>query len=779
MFLAVGLCGIPVSAGAQTRPAAPPASGTPRAIELLVEVSVNGAPAGGTSTILREPDGTFLATRDDLASWRLRVPASAAVVRDGRTLYPLVRIPGLDAKFDESRLVLALTADASLLDGTTLDAAAAAPPPPTLPALGGFFNYNVLGERFRGDTRFAGLFEAGLFGPHGVAISSFSGTDTPIVSGDVRGERVVRLDTYLRQDDPAAMRTLIVGDSINAPGTWGRSVRFGGIQYGTNFLTQPGFITFPLLGASGVATVPSVVDVLVDNVPVTQQRVPPGPFSVRDIPPITGAGEVQLVVRDALGREQTISQPFYASQSLLREGLSEFSVEFGSVRYDYGLQSNSYQGILGSGTYRRGISDSLTLGGRAEAYRDVTAAGVDASWLIAPLGVLSGALAGSHSDAGSGVLAQAGAEHRARRFSVAARGTWATSEFRQVGLFEGQNPLARQLLASASYSAGRAGAFSVAYASLALRGEAPRDLASAAWSVAVARLGFFSLNATRSFGDNPTTSLFAFFTVPLGQQTSLTLGADRRIAQNGDTREAGTVTLQRSLPPGPGFGYRIFANTERDAQAGVGLQSDYGTVLLDVARAEGETAGRVNMLGGVGVIAGHPFIARQLTDSFGLVRVGDYAGIPVLQDNQVIGRTDANGYVVLPRLRAYDRNPVSVDLSEVPLDARIDGSKLVAVPYYRSGVLYDFPVKRTRGAVLHLELEDGAPLPAGATVTVLETGETFPVAYRGEVYVSGLAETNRLRATWNERSCEIEVRYPQTQDPLPDLGRFGCPGVTQ
>ena len=773
LVLSASLLAASGEVAAQPRPA-PQA----RAVELLVDVTVNGARTPGPVAVLREPDGSVLVPAEELAQWRLRVPLQLAVTRERRTFYPLGGIPGLTATLDEPRLALAIEASPDLLAPTTLEAIGAAPRP-VPSALGGFMNYNLLAERFQGDNRLAGLVEVGVFGPLGVAIGSFTATNQPDQLNGTSADNVVRLDTYFRHDDPTQLRTLMVGDAINVPGAWGRSVRFGGVQYGTNFAVQPSFITFPLQAASGIAAVPSVVDVLVNNVPVSEQRVPPGPFSITNIPPVTGAGEVQLVVRDVLGREQVITRPFYASQRMLRPGLVDFSLEAGSVRTDYGLRSDGYQGVLASGTYRRGLSDTLTAGARAEAYRDVAAAGVDADWLAGDLGVLSSAVVASHGDAGQGVLGVAGVERRTPRFSVAARGAWASPDFRQVGLAAGQAPLARQLLASASYTTAGAGTFSAAYASQQLRDEPTQEVASATWSVSVGRLGFFSLTGTQVFGSGGVTTLLALFTVPLGQSTTVSLAGERRMPRRDDAQNEGALTLQRNLPPGPGFGYRLFASSERAYQAGLALQNDYATLFVDAARRDGEDAARVNVLGGVGVIAGRPFLARSLTDSFGLVRVGDYGDIRVLQDNQLIGRTDADGYAVLPRLRAYDANPVSIELRDLPLDAKIDGTKLVAVPYFRSGVLFDFPVRRERGAVLRLELEDGAPLPAGAVVRVVATGQAFPVANRGEAYVAGLVEKNALRAEWKGQSCEIEVRYPETRDPLPDLGVFVCRGVSR
>ncbi|HUX23605.1 MAG TPA: fimbria/pilus outer membrane usher protein, partial [Burkholderiales bacterium] len=210
-------------------------------------------------------------------------------------------------------------------------------------------------------------------------------------------------------------------------------------------------------------------------------------------------------------------------------------------------------------------------------------------------------------------------------------------------------------------------------------------------------------------------------------------------------------------------------------------QNDVGTYELDASHqkgGEGGTPVRLGVTGGIGMVGGHAFLSRAITDSFGVVRVADYPNVRVLQDYQVVGKTDANGYAVLPRMRAYDKNVVSVDQDDLPLDAAIGSLKLVATPYYRSGVLIDFPVKRERGGTLHVVLEDGSDLPSGALSQIVGKDEEFPVALHGEAYLTGFEAKNRIRFTWKGQNCTIDVPYPvNTKDALPDLGKFVCKGV--
>ncbi len=161
-----------------------------------------------------------------------------------------------------------------------------------------------------------------------------------------------------------------------------------------------------------------------------------------------------------------------------------------------------------------------------------------------------------------------------------------------------------------------------------------------------------------------------------------------------------------------------------------------------------------------------------------MVRIPDYPNVRVLADNQPAGRTDASGSALIPRLRAYDKNVISIDQRDLPLDAEISTLKLDAIPYFRSGVEIKFPIRHSRGATLTIHFQDGKPLPVGASVQEIGKDAIFTVGYNGEVYVVGLDSITRLRATWGDQSCEFDVAFIASADPLPDLGTFICQGIS-
>jgi outer membrane usher protein len=751
--------------------AGPPVAGAAFQERLLL-VDINGQQLNETVLVLEDKKGTLYLWGRDLQRWRLRLPDTrTGVDHRGESYYPLSAMAGVSHVLDPKRLTLMIEAPPEAFAETTRTARYAPIPPPVAPGPGGFLNYDLFAAHSPDSTQRLGQFELGYFNRAGI------GTASVLAENLGSHPRVTRLDTTWTVDYPEKLQSLRLGDAVNRPGTWGRSVRFGGIQYGTNFATQPGFVAFPLQSAAGQAVLPSTVDVFVNNALVARQSVPPGPFSIGNLPVVTGAGEVRLVVRDLFGREQLITQPFYASQALLREGLEDFSYELGLVRENFGLNSNDYGSWLGTGTYRRGLSERFTGEVHAEGLRDQATVGVGGDYLMPQVGTLSSYVATSHGRSRNGALLLLGIDRQARPWSLGARTQWTTRDFTQIGLLPGQLAPVRLSTFSLSHTAGAGGSIGFAYVLQHNRSQADARVATLSYSVFLGRIGSFSISAVRNLVGDVNTTVFALLSIPLNRST--TASFNPRFVRGGSAGSSHdfTATLQRHLPLGEGYGYRLLSRSNGAKEASYSLQNNFGLYTVEAAHALGTTATRVSAAGGVAVLGGDAFLSRRIDQSFAVARIPDYPDVRILADNQLAGRTDSNGNALIPRLRAYDRNVISVDQRDVPLDAEIRALKIETVPYFRSGVDVTFPIKRSRGATFTIRLEDGKPLPVGASVRIVGKDETYAVGYDGEVYVVGLDPANRLRATWRGQSCEFELRFTASTDPLPDLGTFICKGV--
>jgi outer membrane usher protein len=730
--------------------------------EMLLQFDLNKQYLDETVLLLRGKDGVLYAAAADLKRWRLRSPDVAPLVHKNEPFYPLKAISGLSYQIDETHLTVTVTAPAQAFMPNAIDEANKPAPLAAKPGLGGFFNYDLFAERASGMTRKSGLFEAGLFNGFGVGVGSF------VVNDDDISRRITRLETTWTKDFPDRLTSLRLGDSISQPGMWGRSVRFGGIQYGTNFAVQPGFVALPLQSIGGQAALPSTVELYVNNVLSGTKEVSPGPFSIPNVPVVTGQGNVRLVVRDVLGREQVITQPFYASASLLAKGLHDYSYELGAVRENFGIDSNDYGRPFIAATHGLGLTEQFTGEVHGEAQTDRQTLGFGAVLLAPLLGTFSAAVAASHSKQGKGGLLSVGFDRQASPVSLGVHSQITSPRFTQLGLDAG-TPAAR-LMANVNIGVvtRNNGSLGLAYVYLDNRDGHATQLASAGYSTEMGRWGFISLSVSKALHQSGSLALGAYWTMPMGSRTTSSVNVTRQ-----ENRTEVLTQLQRSLPSDDGIGYSIQLGERRAWDVELDAQNKIGTYSIEGASNQGQTGMRLDVSGGVALLDG-VHLTRRITDSFAVVKVPDFPNVRIYADNQPIGRTDANGSALVPRLRAYEENAISLEQMDLPLDARIGTLQMDAMPRFRSGMILEFPVSHARDAVMTLMLDDGGHLPPGATVKIEGQREEFPVGHDGVVYLTGLSAQNQLHASWRGHQCEVAVPFPPEAEPLPDLGTFVC-----
>lgn len=738
-------------------------------VESIVELRINDQAEATTLVVRRDVDGTLLLRATDLATLRLRPPARGAVLVNGERHYRLGPELGAAVAFDEATQSGRVTLPPGAFLPTQLEAATADRMRPQRAAPGAFLNYDVFAQHDRQGAQGGGLFELGLYGGDGVL------TGTMAARFDRERRAAVRLDTTWTRDFPDRLATLRVGDTISTPGAWGHAMRLGGLQFGTNFGTQPTLVTTPLLAARGEAVVPSTVDVFVNNRQVAREQVPPGPFTIDHLPALTGAGQLQVVVTDTLGRQQVITQPYYSGTALLRRGLEEYGAEIGSLREDYGTSSFAYGDLVGSATYRRGVTDRLTTGGRLEAQADGTlAAGIDAAWQAGQVGVVTGHIVAGGDDTDAGLLAGFGIERSGTHISAYAQTQYSSPGFRRVGM----RPLAeaprQRSFAGLGFDLRRYGNLQVAYGLQTFHGADPLQTLGLSYSVTLGSVGYLGLFASHTTTDGDESSVLLTWTLPLGERRTLSsaLQQTSRPAHEGGGFAAYT-TLQRDLPSDTGLGYRVALSSIDEHDASVAWQGRAGVASLDYGRRGDASGVRVGGTGALALTSVGVMPARRLDQSFAVVQVADYEGLRVFLDNQPVGRTDAHGRVLVDALRAYERNEVSVDPVEVPMDGAIAQTTLVVAPAYRSGAVVRFPVTRAHAATLRLVRADGTVVPAGAVAT-LDARRAFPVALDGVLYVEGLEHAARLHLQWAGGECSVAVRRPAGNDPVPDLGTVRC-----
>ncbi|MFG6429202.1 fimbria/pilus outer membrane usher protein [Roseateles sp. LYH14W] len=738
---------------------------------LLLALKVNGVPRDGMLRAVRLREGLAIpqSNWDDM---HLRLPASGPPrVIDGEQHVLLANAGPLRWRIDEASQTLELDAPASAFVGQSLDMAGGRPRVTAPSVWAPFMNYDAQWQR---RTRSPGaadaLWELGLMGPLG----DFSSTGLARSQGSG-----VRLDTRWQRDDPARLTRWRVGDAISHAGAWGRALRYGGLQWGTDFSLQPGFLSFPLPTLRGEAALPSTLDVYVNNGQRLQSRLQPGPFDLSELPVVTGQGEIRTVVRDLLGREQVVVTPYYVSPALLKPGLSAISVDIGAEREDYGLASNRYGRALASVTHRQGVTERFTRELRAEASGRKQAVGAT-GWMLWPsLGTGSASAVASRSgERGSGWMLAAGLDRQARDWSGSLQVRHASPRFSQVGQ---PNAMAARTVVTAAVGtswAGQSLGVSIARQS---GGAVQSKLAQVNYSRDLGYWGYVGLIVFRDLGPGGSGSVMGLsWTRALDARHGVSVGVQRQPGLDGSNQTVVQTQLQRNPAFGSGVGYQVMAETGGRQLVQAQWQGDHAVLTGGAGRRGREVETRIGASGGAAWVDGSFFAGRRIDGGIAVVDVGGYEGVRVTQDNQDVARTDARGRAFVSGLRGYQPNRIGIDASDLPMDAELEALEIRLTPAARSAARIDFPVQRGRSAVVEILDYAGRPLPPGAQLQPKGQARLFPVGLNGRAYVAGLAPgRNTVLARWTGEGsgeCQFEFLLPPARDSddLPDLGILIC-----
>lgn len=212
------------------------------------------------------------------------------------------------------------------------------------------------------------------------------------VENDDQFVRLLSSATYERRDN---LHWFVLGDQFANSGDLGSTLNIGGIGFSKLYKLDPYFITQPIFNLTGVSSFPSQAEIYVDGVFVGKHPIAPGLFELKNFYSYGGVHSVDVVIKDPFGNEQRLSYPMYFTPLMLREGLHEYSYNFGFLRKQYGAESNRYGKTVFSGFHRYGVTNFLNIGARAEGSEDIYNCGISTSFMAPRCGIFTVSLAGS------------------------------------------------------------------------------------------------------------------------------------------------------------------------------------------------------------------------------------------------------------------------------------------------------------------------------------------------------------------------------------------------
>ena len=632
----------------------------------------------------------------------------------------LASVPGLtfEELADEGAIVITCSMACYMRQNIDLRGRIQEPETVSTSSSGGYLNYegDMQWIEDRG-TAASGIVEASLFGEWGLLDASWLGR--------TEGVSITRLETTWTIDrSPQGVRVR-VGDSVFI-GSTGTPIRFGGLQIGRYFGLTPSLITYPTPSITGDAETTSTVQLYVDGVLRAQSEVQAGPFVVDHAPVVSGGGEAELVITDILGRQQTITRPFFVNTSMLRSGLSDWSVAVGAERRAFGMESNRYGDTFAAVRYRRGMTDALTLEGAVEATDETATA--QAAFSVADVRFGQAYVSRAINDDGG--FTSASWYYDGRVVSLGAQIEQRDGTFTPLGR-ETDDGFRRGIAGSFSLNLGDFGAASFTGAQTEFDGE-PHSRTMTLSYTPDFNDGVMSFRVIHSEREESTLTA--------GVTLSFSLSGDVSGHASAETDDLGMTyraSVQRAVEPDR-LGWRTRASVGEVDRLEVAAMArgPLGDTVGELGVANGVAGARMRHAGSVGWIENLPFAGRRIDGGFALVD-GGAPNVSVARNRLDAGETGADGRRLVTNLQPYRSNAISISADDLPID-RAPASPVQNVTVAEgAGVLVRFTDAQQRVVETHVGYADGSAPPRGAVLVRTRDERRFPIGSNGRVVIQG------------------------------------------
>ena len=523
----------------------------------------------------------------------------------------------------------------------------------------------------------------------------------------------------------------------------------------------------------GIANSPAQVEVRQNGALIHSTVVPAGPFTLTDVRRLNTRSDVEVTVKESVGSERRFTVP----AAMLGLGLPApgYSVAAGRVR-NVGDAKGEDPWVV-SGGWTGALHPQLTLGTgvlAASEYRSVGASLGWLPWLDSQIQLSTQVSNSQAQDKVSGVQTDLSWSQRlGEQWSISAANSWRSIGYRELEestyARDDNNRDSRyrdQQSLNLGWSHPRLGAFSAGVSRSANFAGDSSSRALASWGTSI---GAVSLSASAEWQmggrQQQDNAVYLNISVPLGESRRL-----RSWVRNSGGENRTGLGLTEQIDDQ--LSYRVSAehdSSDHQVETTLGISALPRYSQLDVSYSRSD-AERSSYQGGArgGVVLhgdGMTFSPYPVRDTFALVSVGDMSGIKLSTPSGPVW-TDWQGQAVVPQVAAYGRSPVEVQTRSLPRNADINNG-LAMISAGRGAVdRVEFGVGLTRRLLLTVSTDQGAPLPAGASVSSAE-GEFITLVQEGsQVFLPNVLGQSTLWITTPQGSrCQLRYSLPEKADP--------------
>lgn len=515
----------------------------------------------------------------------------------------------------------------------------------------------------------------------------------------------------------------------------------------------------------GVARTNARVRVSQNNAVFFEQTVPPGPFEFDDINPIASVGNLQVVIAEADGSQQTFVVPYSPSMGALNPGSFRYSVATGLYRNFISTQNTQVvQAYL-----RYGLNSYFSPGMEVLVGPNCSNVGVQAAFSSA-LGSLSFNVLFSHFD-GNTLTPRAQGHAQNISYNPPALGRF--NAYAGVGMQS-----LKYTTPSAALNSGSNALFV---------NDSFKNNAFVGMGLSMDQWGGISLGASqqRSWQGVGSQQVRLGYSVGIRQ---ISLGINLDHTTYTDKRAAlDSVSVYASVPLNVGStsvsvrasynqhasadptqslsysGYNqenqlSYSLTQSQAgsydasSASLNMPHRYGNLGASFSSSSaGSQQTGVSASGGLVVHSGGLILAPTLSDTFAIVEVPKGEGAGVLGSP---ARINSSGFGVVPYLSPYYLNDVQISLEGAPTELEVDNASQKVAPVEGSIVRIQFNANSGRPLLIVLQPSTGARVPIGATVSDAAGNEVGTVGQGSRALVRVQKTTDRLKVVWGDKPDE-------------------------
>ncbi len=765
----------------------PQVSENPTSLEpLFLEVMINEQPTNLIASFFRTTEGRIGASAAELHEIGIKAPATAKP----EDIIFLNDIPSLHYEYDEGAQLLFI----NMVDGQRLakeynmsgDAEEYSLTPSGIGAVTNYSLYGISSTFDDGPLRVENIsasLDGWLYGPLGKIYGSGI-----ISTDDFKEYELLRLDTTWVYSDVKTSTVYNVGDAISGGLAWTRPYRLGGFQIQKNFGLRPDLIATPLLRASGSAAVPSTVDVYVGNFKAHSQQVDAGPFTINQIPSVSGIGNARIVVTDATGREMETTRPFYISSNLLRQGLLDYSLEAGFARLNYGSISNNYSdSFSGSGTFRYGITDELTLEGHFEGNSNLLNGGLGASFTVADRALLSIASSASRDDLGTGYQVFGSLNTQILGMNIFASTRRSFGNYQDLASITSNDIINTGYINPAFSGSGIAksfdqlsigiplpkfnGGLNLSFTHMENVVDEATKFASLSYSQKIFTNASLSVSVYSDLDDIRDSGAYIGLSFPIGEKIHASTGIESYDGELSILTSASKSVLAK--PGSWGWHVSDSEGNKTHRRVGVVYQAEKSYSQFDLTQNASGIRADGFVDGAIVVADSGVFFANRINDAFAVVDAG-VPDVPVYLSNHLMGETDRNGKLLVPGLLSFEENRIKIDTENLPVNASVDSTSQRVTPGDGAGVSVNFGVHtQTSNAVVIFTDANGVFLNVGDEGTLGNNNE-FVIGYDGRSFLEGLSAKNTVSIITGKGECRAEFDFSASQDTQVEIGPVVC-----